>query len=234
MSLLRFLPESFKERVRARAGAFTDRARLANLRRAGFAPRQIIDAGAYLGHWATMAREIFPQAELLMIEPQPALTARLTTLAGQLGRARLCPVAVGEKPGEVSFLLGESNSRIVDAPTNAPTVRVTVSTLEQLIVEHDFQDCSLLKLDLQGHELSALAGAGQWFGRIEAILTEVSWLPIGNVPTLTAVMARFGERGYLPYDVFGQNHRPLDGALWQSDFIFVRRDSALLGNLSWS
>ncbi|HUR58648.1 MAG TPA: hypothetical protein VM029_13125, partial [Opitutaceae bacterium] len=83
MSLLRFLPETWKESLRRRAGAITPRSRLENLRRAGFRPRQIIDAGAFQGDWARLVHDVFPEAPVLLIEPQPQLSERLRALCGQ-------------------------------------------------------------------------------------------------------------------------------------------------------
>jgi len=237
MSFLRYLPDSLKERLRLRAGAVTMRSRLENLRRAGFSPRQIIDAGAYHGEWTQLAHTVFPLAHLLLIEPQPALSVSLNLLCAGLPSARLRPCLLGRTEGEAAFLLQESNSRVV--PTDYPAghgesvVRIPVGTLAQIAREEGFEKCELLKLDLQGHELEALAGAGEIFGKTEVILCEVSWLRIGDVPIVAEVLAAFTARGYRPYDVMGFNYRPLDRALWQTDFLFVLETSPLVTSRQW-
>src|SRR5688572_18170871 len=43
---------------------------LGNMHRLGFTPSLIVDIGAYKGEWSTMAREVFPAAEILMLEAQ--------------------------------------------------------------------------------------------------------------------------------------------------------------------
>src|SRR5947209_9896330 len=63
---------------------------LRNIRSLGFRPRQIIDVGAYVGGWARMAKSIFPEAEVLMIEAQHGKEAELR---------RVC----AEYPGEVTY-----------------------------------------------------------------------------------------------------------------------------------
>ncbi len=238
MNLLRYLPESWKVSLRRRAGVVTQHDRLQNLRGAGFEPTHILDGGAYRGEWAAMARSVFPGAQLLLVEPQPSLQAGLQARCRQFGRAAVAPVALGRTPGEATFLLEETNSRIVGGPdrtTAAPDrITVPVGTLAELLPAHGFTARSLLKLDLQGGELEALAGAGEWFGKCEVILAEVSWLRIGPVPLIGEVLAALAERGYVPYDIFGQNYRPLDRALWQTDLLFVRHDSALIKNSSWA
>ncbi len=236
--MLRFLPSKLKEKLRARAGAVTTRARLANLRRAGFAPAKIIDAGAFRGEWATLAREIFPDARLLLIEPQPHLAPHLRSICQTLGHAELYPALLGRAPATVRFFIQESNSRILSPGAQAgpgeTIVDLPLRRLEDLAAETGFSDATFLKLDLQGHELEALAGAGPLFGRVEVVLIEVSLIPIGDVPLLAEVVAAFAAKGYRVYDIIGPNHRPLDRALWQTDLIFVRLDSPLVANNAWS
>lgn len=238
MNPLRFLPATWKEALRRRAGAVTPRVRLENLHRAGFRPRRIIDAGAFQGDWARLAHDIFPSATVLLIEPQPQLSSRLEQLCAKFTGWRFRPVLLGASSGTVHFLLSETNSRIVPAPLGPPAdprvVALPVNTLARIATEEGFEDCDFLKLDLQGHELEALKGAHGLFGKIEVIVTEVSWLRIGDVPLVTEVLAAFAQRNYRPYDIWGFNYRPLDGALWQTDITFVRADSPLLANRNWS
>lgn len=237
MWFTRLLPPAWKERLRRRAGAVTLEGRLANLARAGFAPRRIIDAGAFRGDWTAAASRIFPEAKFLLIEPQPHLAETLASFCVAHPRCRFQQALLGAEAGTARFLFDETNSRIVDASyqpaPGASLIDLPVARLDAVAASTGFSDCDFLKLDLQGHELAALDGAGELFGRIEVIQAEVSWLRIGPVPVIHEVMARFAERGYQPYDILGFNYRPRDGALWQSDLVFVRRDSPLLASRSW-
>jgi FkbM family methyltransferase len=231
MSLISFIPDSIKDRLRRRAGAVTMADRLRNLRGAGFAPKKIIDAGAFVGDWSKMAAGIFPEASLLLIEPQPQLAKPLAAFCTRLGRARHRAALLGRQPGRAHFVVQETISRIVTDPGNWPAsqvVSIPVDTLAEIAADEGFTDCGFLKLDLQGYELEALAGAGALFGSAEAILLESSWLPIGDCPLAAEVIATVSARGYQLYDVMGFNYRPLDRALWQTDFLFVRQDSPLL------
>ncbi len=236
MSVLRHLPASLKESLRRRAGAVTLGSRLENLRRAGFDPKQIIDAGAFRGEWSLLAHEIFPAASLLLIEPNPQLREHLEEHCRKFPHARLRAVILGSEAKTARFVLADSNSRVLDyEPDGAfPIESLPVETLRTIVDETGFGACDFLKLDLQGYELEALKGAGELFGTIEVIMTEVSWLKIGEVPLVDEVISRFYERGYRLYDVLGLNYRPLDGALWQSDLIFVRKDSRLVQDRRWS
>ena len=238
MNLFGLLPASLKERIRRHLGVITLSHRLQNLRRAGFQPRRIIDAGAFEGEWTRSALAVFPEAEVLMIEPQEQRQPALAALAGQNRKLKFRRALIGATPGRVRFLVEGSNSRVIppgwDPPAGSRIEEWQLETLADIARAEGFTDCDFLKLDLQGQELNALDGAGGMFGACEVILAEVSWLPIGEVPLAHEVIARFVARGYRLYDVLGHNYRPLDGALWQTDFIFVRADSRLVANRNWA
>ena len=51
------------------------------LRRLGYAPKIIVDGGAHLGDFSMLAHSVFPDAEIHMIEPQPACQDTLVALA---------------------------------------------------------------------------------------------------------------------------------------------------------
>lgn len=238
MNLIRFLPEPLKAAIRRRAGVVTLNDRLENLRKAGFAPRQIIDAGAYKGNWSLAVARIFPEAEFLLIEPQAACAPLLQTLCAQHPNFRVFPALLGPSSNQVSFLLDETNSRVVAEnhrlQAGQTIIPLPVCRLDAVAKSEGFESCNFLKLDLQGQELNALPGAGDLFGRIEVIQTETSWLSIGEVPLAHEVIAYFSNGGYQLYDVLGFNYRPRDRALWQTDFIFVKKDSPLLASRSWA
>jgi hypothetical protein len=62
---------------------------------------------------------------------------------------------------------------------------------------------------------------------------EVSMLRIGEVPLFHEVIAFMEDAGFRLYDLYGQNYRPLDHALWQIDTIFVSHRSPLISSRHW-
>jgi len=238
MNPFNLLPRRWKEKLRLRAGAITLRSRLENLRRAGFRPKKIIDAGAFRGHWAQSVLEVFPEARVLLIEPQSECQEILRKAADADRRLSLCKTLLGKTSGEIRFLVEGSNSRVLTGDwTPGPGAKVEtspVATLAGVALEEAFSNAEFIKLDLQGHELEALAGAGELFGRCEVFLVEVSWLRIGEVPLMHEVLRVFVDKGYQPYDIFGHNYRRRDRALWQTDIMFVRGDSPLVASREWA
>ncbi|MCP9849786.1 FkbM family methyltransferase [Cyanobium sp. Morenito 9A2] len=208
--------------------------RLQNLRRAGFVCTGAIDGGAYLGNWSLEFSKVFGEVAILLVEPQPASQAILTSLIQRHAAWQVAAVALSDRSGESLFRLGESNSGLVPSPQEDPvTIAVPCSTLEQLLKERAAFEPNLLKLDLQGHELQALRGAGTELPRFEVIITEISMLRIGDVPIFHEVDNFMEAQGYRLYDLLPQYDRPLDGALWQIDAFYVRLDSALIASRAW-
>src|SRR5579863_993374 len=71
---------------------------LENLRRCGFSPANVIDVGAFVGDWTKRTQIIGPEANYLMIEPQPNKHERLRALCNQL--VSLEPVLLGAVTAE--------------------------------------------------------------------------------------------------------------------------------------
>jgi FkbM family methyltransferase len=210
---------------------------LGHLRRLGFRPRLIIDAGAHLGAFALEARRLFPGARLHMIEPQPACRAPLERLAAEHGFV-LHPVAVSAAAGAVRMICGETpdtGAHIAwEVNRSRANADVEATTLDHLFAaEAKADDRILLKLDLQGHELLALQGASATLPLIELVLVEVSFFQQIGEPTIRQIIAFFDTNGFDLFDIAALSGRTRDDRLRQGDFIFVRRGTPLLADRRW-
>ncbi|MEB3350071.1 MAG: FkbM family methyltransferase [Cyanobacteriota bacterium] len=178
---------------------------------------------------------MFPHVPVLMVEPQPAPQALLDELGGSVAGSEVPAAALSDQAGSVTFVLQESNSGIRTGPSpDEGAISVPCTTLATNLAERPDAGPNLLKLDLQGHELAAMRGAGDGLARFGVIICELSVIPIGGVPAFAEVNRFFEEQGYRLYDVLPQYDRPLDGALWQMDAFYVRRGSALVSSTSWN
>ena len=169
-----------------------------------------------------------------MVEPQPQPQAKLLELAQSVDGSAVIPAALSEYGGTVMFALQESNSGIRNCAIPAEgSISLPCTTLVTILEEWPGFTPNLLKLDLQGHELQAMLGAGAALSRFEVIICELSVIPIGDVPAFAEVNRFLEDQGYQFYDVLPQYDRPLDGALWQVDAFYVCHDSALIASRSW-
>ncbi|ORB51170.1 hypothetical protein BST42_17215 [Mycolicibacterium rhodesiae] len=207
------------------------RSTLVGLRDRGLAPTTVLDVGANRGDWTKLARDIFPAATYVMLEPQLEMAPYLDAV-GEPWHG----VAAGSENGTLELTIWPDlvgSSFLKPDGADYPTRPVKIVTINHLIARENYAIPELVKLDIQGFELEALRGATQLFGVTEAFIVEVSLFSFGGHPILREVVEFMGERGYETYDIAGALRRPSDGALGNLDLCFARVDGALRESNSW-
>ncbi len=206
------------------------------LQRAGYAPTRIIDAGANVGQFATIAARVFPEASFDLVEPQPECAPALARFAAAHGRTRIHGVAV-TAPGtsRVAMHRGASSAASTGTFVTAPDesfsadLEVDATTLDRLFGDVSARDRALLKLDLEGHEIAALSGATALLGIVEVLYVEVTFDgTAGERGTRFVPLASLlAERGFDVFDFGMLAGRSRDLRLRIADVVFARRGSAL-------
>ena len=213
---------------------------LAALAARGFAPRLIVDGGANVGDFTRAASAICPAARIAMIEPQPACQAALAGLAAD-PRYTLHAVALGRTAGTLKLAIdpdsvttGAHIAPEYAGQSSENLVEIAVATLDAVLGANlPASDRTLLKLDLQGWEMEAFLGAEASLPAIEVILTEVSFYKQAYEPDIADLIAHLHARGFALHDVAAITCRPRDNRAKQGDFLFVRRDSAMMADTAW-
>jgi FkbM family methyltransferase len=208
----------------------------------GYAPKAIVDVGANRGTWTDLASRIFPHARFHLVEPQRACAPALVRFSPP--RFRVHHVAVtGPDVGSVRMIgggpCGGSTSAWVadDHESGADEIIVPASTLDDLLSgDIDASDRALLKLDIEGHELSALGGAGRLLSLVEVVVCEVQFFSIdrNERPVFADVLDFMRRRSFELYDFGALAPRPRDRRLRMGDAVFVRSASELLSDLRWT
>jgi FkbM family methyltransferase len=188
-----------------------------------------VDVGANIGLWSCVAASaVGPTGAVLSFEPNPATFAKLERNLEVSGRGTtVTPVAaaVSDDAGFASLRCPAQHnvSSIVDDASGDGIARVPTVRLEDE-VRRRFRGRAPagIKMDVEGHELQALAGAA---GLLER---DPPWLIVEFNTTLLAsnrlrdfpAYVFLEERGFKPflYDAYG-NETPIDGSYSRNGYV---------------
>lgn len=173
-------------------------------------PRVILDIGANAGHWSLAALNTFPQARVMAFEPQAIHQANLERLRHQFAqRFGYRTLALSDKRGAAQLYANEEGSGLASLyprdlrrfynVSMEPTERVTTSTILDQIEDLSLDEISILKIDVEGHELSVLAGAGSAIQKVRYIQFEFGGAMIDAKVSFRDFMTFFAE---LPFKIF--------------------------------
>ncbi len=216
-------------------------ASLAALSHRGYAPRTVIDVGANRGQWTRLARPIFPTAEFVLLEPQPSCAEALKELVRQLGNARFESIAVTE-PGIESVRMigadaGSTGAWVAEKVDHGDgELHLPATTLDALLADAlEPAQRTLLKLDVERHEMAILRGAQRLLPKVEVVLLEAQLFAINDNgrPLFSDLLELLRTAGFELYDFATLSGRQRDGRLRMVDALLVRRDSPLLADRSW-
>ncbi len=198
-----------------------------------FQPASVIDVGAYHGEWTKMFKSIFPNSKVLMIEGQNSKSSILQEVCSSFKGDVVFEIALlGAKDGEkVSFMEMETGSSVLEesSPYNRNYVEKELTTLDSLLERYpEFRKLDFLKLDVQGYEINVLQGASNLLELTEFVLMETSLIPINKgCPLISDVIKFMTEKNFRLLDFCSQIRRK-DGALWQTDLLFIKNTSAFV------
>lgn len=200
---------------------------LSRLANGGWAPRQIVDVGAFKGTWTTECMTVFPEARYFLIDPLPANRAALAELASRHPNVAAWFGAAGAANGELTIHshADQSSPLVAVEPEWRATESVTVPmrTLDSFVASGEIAPPQLIKADVQGYELEVLRGASETLASADAVLLEVSFRELyEGQPLAHEVIAFLGDRGFLIADVCSYA-QGADGSLEQSDMLFLKR-----------
>jgi FkbM family methyltransferase len=150
--------------------------------------RYVVDVGANEGQWTNAFLDLISPERLIMIEPGPTAFAALQKRFGNRANIELHNVAIGETSGVTTLrVTRDSTGASVLPPRHEmreliggnwaveTEVECPMRTLDTLL--GGLPEISLLKIDVQGYEKEALAGAVETLAKTKFLLIELNYMP---------------------------------------------------------
>lgn len=207
----------------------------------GFSPLVVFDGGAFRGLWAKDIAGMFPDVQIVLFEPNPFVQSAIRSNISNIQPSpMLLAVALGESKGIASFNIrrkeaSDTGASLLDHVSGQArkVIQVEVDTLDN-ISERLALSPNLIKLDLQGGELSALRGGTRVLRDAELVIIEFGCLEAYiDRATPRDILDIMYDNDYCLYDIVDCHYRPYDGAMTGGDFFFVKNSSVLRDYKGW-
>ena len=195
----------------------------------------IVDIGANRGQFTLAARHFSPSARIIAFEPLSGPANRFRAALGGDQLVTLHPVAIGATNGAATMHVSAQDDSssllpITDLQESlfagtreVATESIQVECLASRIKPEDIKQPALLKIDVQGYELSVLEGCEALLPQFSRVYVECSFVELYAGQALAAnVIAFLHDRGF---DLCGayNTHYDTSGIAIQSDLLFAAR-----------
>jgi FkbM family methyltransferase len=150
--------------------------------------RYVVDIGANVGQWSNAFLDLVSPEKLIMVEPGPVAFSKLQETFGNRPNIELHNVAIGATNGTLTLRVTRDSTGASVLPpreemreligsnwTVESEVECPVRTLDSLLA--GLPEISLLKIDVQGYEREALAGAAETLAKTKFVLIELNYMP---------------------------------------------------------
>jgi FkbM family methyltransferase len=146
-------------------------------------PRHFWDVGAHIGYYSWLVAAANNETAVVAIEPDPTNLAVLRKSRMHAPRVDIAGIAVSESEGTATFLTdrvsGATGTLEVEECTfnqrnygeQPRPIDIQTRRLDSIGLERGFPD--FVKMDVEGHEVRALAGGSQMLARRPLIIIEI-------------------------------------------------------------
>ncbi|MCW2780946.1 MAG: hypothetical protein JWR35_1395 [Marmoricola sp.] len=199
----------------------------------------VIDVGANTGQFGHQLRTSGYTGRIHSVEPLQSAYAQLEAAATGDPNWTTQRAAVSDQAGTITMNVSANSVSssvlpILDRSTDAApqtayvaAEEVPATTADEIVSTQRFEpEKTLLKIDVQGYEMSVLGGAAKTLDRFAAIRTEMSLVALYDGQSLMPEMLEhLGGHGFDLWYVEPGWSEPVTRRLLQLDGVFFRRDA---------
>ena len=169
-------------------------------------PKLIVDGGANVGYASVWLANLYPQAQIIAIEPDEANFQLLRENTSPYANIRLIQAAIWNKPAHMKLLTHDANNttlgawglRVEEVGDDAPA-SVAAITIDDILATAQRTYIDILKLDIEGAEKEVFSNNyANWLGRINSLIVEThDRFKAGCTDAVNRAVQEFGLKGYL-------------------------------------
>jgi len=201
----------------------------------GMQYRTIVDIGANKGQFALFAREHFPEATVISFEPLASAAAVYAAIFHNDPLTQLNNVGIGAEESWVELLVTKENdasSILQPSKARKEIFNTIVATSERIhlvpltdsVSADELKRPALLKMDVQGFELSVLESCGQLLPLFDDIYLEASFIELyDKQPLASDLIGWLLQNGYSLRGVFNLQIDKTRGPV-EADLLFRKRE----------
>ncbi len=197
---------------------------------------KIVDIGSNEGQFASTIYKVFPTASFFCFEPIPEVFQKLKENLTEAGdKFKFYNLALGIKKEKSTIHLNEysPSSSILEMDVlhkniftyteKSKPIEIEIDTLDSFANEIQPDDCTLVKIDVQGFELQVLKGGLAFIKKSKLIVIEMSFEILYKEQLLFHDVYTFLHNlGFTYHGSLEQLFNPANNEILQADCLFVR------------
>ena len=193
-----------------------------------FHPYTILDIGANIGQFHSLAKSYFPDSYVFSIEASDDCESELKKITDQYYIGLLTKdQSVYNFYSRKDTGTGTGNSIYRELTSWYDDTNVKIVEKQGVRLDDLFTDESvfnLIKIDTQGSELDIMSGGVNLCNKATGILLEVSLTTYNeNSPLIDEVHSFMNEFGYDAKEILDVGRHPQTGEIIQHDILYIRR-----------
>ena len=204
----------------------------------GIEPAAIFDIGVAYGTPDLYAE--FKNAKYFLVDPVPQSLPYMRGWAKTLN-VSIHSIALGDFDGELETnvpddIRASTLYEEIGPAGSLKRILAPIRRFDSVFKPADLVAPCLVKIDVQGAELSLLKGMGKLVRDIDIFIIEVSSIVTLDGPAahMFDIIDYLRWNEFTIYDICGLGRRPLDNALAQLDLMFCKKTSRLVQDRRWS